>query len=70
MDKSIEFYKKKGLIPIIYAQRELNNNEIRVYEKRYNNLKQSLVSKKDDLRILANEFETKLMLTGILGLEE
>ena len=41
-----------------------------MYEKRYKDLKQSLVSKKDDLRNLAIEFETNLTLTGILGLEE
>ena len=69
LDEQLRTFALKGLIPIIYAQRALDLEQTLEYQKRYQNLKHGLVEDSEQKQKLAKDFETKLILLGVVGLK-
>lgn len=69
-DKIIQKYSEKGLRIVVFAKRRLDKGEANTYFFKFNDLKQSVISKKKELENLAIEMECDLTLIAIIGFKE
>ena len=70
LNQILNNFASKGLRAVIYAKKELNAFSAAKFHKRLQNLKFSLMSQQENLIELAQEYENKLKLVGVLGLRD
>ena len=69
-NKNIAKNTALGYRTIVFAKRELTSAEANEFYKKYQNLKSSLYNQEEGLEQIANEYENKLKLIGIVALQD
>jgi len=69
-DNLTKNYSDKGLRIVVFGRRILEKEELYRYFNKFNNLKKSVVSQKQELENLAIEMESDLDLIGVIGIKE
>jgi magnesium-transporting ATPase (P-type) len=70
LESMLKLHKERGVRMIIYATRDLGQQETLEYSKTFNLLTSSLTNQEPQLERLATDYERNLNIIGILGFKE